>query len=135
MKATIITEVCFDDNRSVADQIIESSNAADYIINDLDDMRFLHSLGKRRWEELTKEERTRAIKWVFSDMVYTGVVDFDYTIVCPQDKCCPACHTPMTIFDQPEETGPRFICHDCGLIITMTTAEDVPGCGGDDDEQ
>ncbi len=136
MKSTIITSVSLDDNRSVADQLIESSNAADYIISDIEDLQFLHSISGLCWADLNIYQKKRAVQWLFSDLVYPGIVRFDYTIACPQDKCCPACHKPMTVFDEPEETGPRFICYDCGFIISITPATDVPGCekDGENDE-
>jgi hypothetical protein len=135
MKTSILTSVSLDDNRPVADQLIESSNTSDYIINDVDDLKYLHDLGPRKWAELSKEERTRAIRWLVSDLVYPGVIaNCDYTIICPQDKCCPACHKPMDIFDEPEETGPRYLCYGCGIIITMEDAHDIPGCGGNNEE-
>jgi hypothetical protein len=136
MKSTIITSVSLDDNRSVADQLVESSNAADYIIDDIDDLQFLHSIAGLLWADLNIYQKKRVIQWLVSDMVYPGVVNFDYTMVCPQDKCCPACHKPMTVFDEDIDLGKRFICYDCGLITSITPATDVPGCekDGEDDE-
>jgi len=123
IKIPITTPIFIDEKRPVADQLNASSDEVDYSPDD-DDQEFLGEIAGLLWKDLTNDQKMQVIEWLVANMVYEGTVSFDYTYTCPGHRGCPVCHKPMDIFDEPEETGPRYVCHHCKHIVTITPLEE-----------
>jgi len=116
----ITTNIIIDEVDPVDQQIIASSRYADYDFDlDDDNVSFLKEIEGKTWKELDQKQRLRAIQWMFSDMVYPGIVDFNYGIVFPGDLICPICLKPMEVFDESGDFGKRYVCGDCDKIVSI----------------
>ena len=127
----IVVELCIDLTKPISETLIKGCHDCEYDPNE-DDIAFLKRIEGKLWDALDPEEKIRAIQIYVANMVYEGVVEFDYTTIEPKAAICPTCFQPMDIFDEPEETGPRYVCHHCKQIITIEPFPDDPD--GDEDE-
>ena len=75
----IVIYYTIDDNKPIDEQLMESSNAVDYIFDeDEDNVEFLEKIKGKIWKNLNNEQKERVKHWLFSDLVYPGVIDFEY---------------------------------------------------------
>jgi len=132
-KIAIIIPLDLDLKKPISETLIKGCHACEYD-PDEKDIAFLKRIEGKLWKALDPEERIRAIQIYVANMVYEGVVGFDYTTIEPKAVICPGCLQPMDIFDNPEDTGPRYICHHCKQIITPEPIPKDPA-DGDEDER
>jgi hypothetical protein len=125
----IIPEVSFDEEKPIDEQLIEDSNAVKYdLLADENDREFLTTIAGLKWSDLLREQKIRVIQILVANMVYEGVVSFDYQIVFPDEEPrCPLCLEAMNIFDGHffDDGGQaRYWCPRCKKIVTITPMED-----------